>query len=101
MGTDESAGFNGCFYVPRQGQILRCIVSDGSGWEHVSVSTSTRCPTWEEMCYIKDLFWKEDERVVQYHPPKEEYVNNHKFCLHLWRSTEQEFPFPPKVFVGV
>ena len=39
-------------------------------WEHVSVSLPDRCPTWEEMCFIKDLFWNSDECVVQYHPPK-------------------------------
>lgn len=35
----------------------------------------------------KDMFFKEDEIVVQYHPAKSEYVNNMPNCLHLWRPT--------------
>ena len=56
-------------------QKLRIIASDGFGWEHVSVSRRDRCPTWEEMCQIKALFWDEDDCVIQYHPPRSEYVN--------------------------
>ena len=64
-------------------------------WEHVSVSLPDRCPTWEEMCEIKDLFWKATETVVQFHPPKTSYVNNHPYCLHLWRHVDQEVNLPP------
>ena len=73
------------------------------GWEHVSVSPCSQkrktCPTWEEMCAIKNMFFENDEAVVQYHPPKSDYVNNHPYCLHLWRPTNQEIPRPPKLFV--
>lgn len=80
---------------------LRVVVSWGGGWEHVSVSLPTRCPTWDEMCWIKRLFWDDEECVVQFHPPKSQYVNNHPFCLHLWRPTETTIPTPPTEFVGV
>ena len=93
-------GMNGSFVVPYLTEILRVIVSDGEGWEHVSVSLRHRCPTWGEMCYIKDLFWEAEECVIQYHPPKSEYVNCHPFCLHLWRPTAGEILLPPKCFVG-
>lgn len=57
------------------------------GWEHVSVSPCNRKratpPTWAEMCEIKHMFFEDEEAVVQYHPPKSEYVNNHPYCLHL------------------
>src|ERR1700733_966886 len=46
------------------------------GWEHVSVSTRNRTPNWQEMSFVKDLFWNEEECVVQFHPPKSTYVNN-------------------------
>ena len=69
-------------------------------WEHVSVSTKSRSPSWVEMCFVKDLFWKEDECVVQYHPPRSEYVNHHPFCLHLWKPVDGKFPMPPSVLVG-
>lgn len=55
------------------------------GWEHVSIELrSRRLPTWEEMCYIKSLFWDDEEEVVQIHPRKSNYVN-HTEALHLWR----------------
>ncbi len=112
--TDPSWGFVGAFiFHPERGEKteLRVIASDGrdehgrvyedlGGWEHVSVSTATRCPTWDEMCRIKDLFWTEDEAVLQFHPPKSEYVNNHQFCLHLWKPP---YPvvLPPSILVGI
>jgi hypothetical protein len=70
------------------------------GWEHVSVSTRRRPPNWQEMCFVKDLFWDEEECVVQFHPPRSAYVNNHPFCLHLWRCKHAPFPMPPENLVG-
>lgn len=99
--SDESIGMNGMFFIPHLREIFRCVVSDGEGWEHVSVSLNKRCPTWDEMCFIKGVFWGDDECVIQYHPVKAEYVNNHPFCLHLWKPQGVEIPTPPKVFVGV
>ena len=69
-------------------------------WEHVSVSNEARCPTWEEMCWIKSLFWEDEEVVVQFHPAKSEYVNYHPFCLHLWKPIGFELPTPPAIAVG-
>lgn len=99
----EGDGENGIFKVFVDGRSFFCIASNGGGWEHVSVSPCSRkrksCPTWEEMCVIKDMFFEDEETVVQYHPPKSDYVNNHPYCLHLWRPTNQEIPRPPKLFV--
>lgn len=94
---------SGCFRVKHRGAALRIIASDdqGEGWEHVSVSLADRCPTWDEMCFVKDLFWLPDEAVMQLHPPESEYVNNHKFCLHLWKPTQAALPLPPSIYVGV
>ena len=84
---------------------MRIIASDGSGWteqgleglpfEHVSASFDNRCPTWEEMCLVKQMFWDENEIVIQYHPPKKSYANLHPYCLHLWKPIDFEFPLPP------
>lgn len=96
---------NGIFRVMAGGKSFLAVVSNGGGWEHVSVSPySTKrksCPTWEEMCELKNIFFEPEERVVQYHPPKSEYVNQHPYCLHLWRYTAGEMPHPPKIFVGI
>jgi hypothetical protein len=74
-------------------------------WEHVSVSVrvpgETRCPTWEEMCEIKDMFWDKDETVIQYHPAEADYVNMHPHTLHLWKPIGVELPTPPSIMVGV
>lgn len=81
---------SGAFIVKCGSSRLKIICSDGWGWDHVSVSTHTRCPTWEEMCFVKDLFFEADEVVMQLHPAKSSYVNHHDFCLHLWRPQTDE-----------
>ena len=94
---------NGVFKVFVGGRSFQVIATDGLGWDHVSVTPWNQkrqsCPTWEEMCAIKDMFFEPEETVVQYHPPHSEYVNNHPYCLHLWRPTDQEIPRPPKELV--
>lgn len=86
------------------GARLSILSSEGceeseSQWDHVSVSLVGRCPTWDEMCYVKSLFFRGDEWVFQLHPPATENINIHEFCLHLWRPTQQEFPKPPSNYV--
>ena len=79
------------------------IWSFGGGWEHVSVCPykHSHTPTWDEMCSLKDMFFRDDEVVVQYHPAKSEYVNNMPNCLHLWRPINEVLPTPPSIMVGV
>ena len=92
-------GNNGAFMIPYKNKEggrywLRVIANDVEGWEHVSVSLAHRIPYWEEMCVIKDLFWDAEDCVVQYHPPKSEYVNTHPYVLHLWRPIGREYIRP-------
>lgn len=103
MPSGEKDGNNGLFMVPlpTSGKTAVVIISDGLGWEHLSVSLPNRVPNWEEMCYLKDLFWDEEDIVVQYHPRKSEYINNHNFTLHLWRPLTAEMPAPPSILVGI
>lgn len=75
------------------------IWSFGKGWDHVSVSYRRRTPTWEEMSKIKDIFFNEEETVVQFHPKKSEYKNLCETCLHLWRKQGEEYELPPRAFV--
>ena len=79
---------------------MAIIASWGGGWDHVSVSFSKRCPTWDEMCMVKAIFWSDEECVVQYHPPRSVYVNNHPYCLHLWKSQGVAIEMPPTFMVG-
>ena len=101
MASTDALGNNGAFIVPlRHGQQVQVIAGDGLGWEHISVSRRDRCPVWAEMCQIKELFWDDEDCVVQYHPPKSDYINNHPFCLHLWRPIGVQLPRPDWLLVG-
>ncbi len=87
-----------------------CLATEGSDeipWEHVSVSVKSygfnelnRCPSWEEMCFIKDLFWDKEDTVIQFHPPESEYVSQHHYVLHLWRKMGENAETPPSEAVG-
>ena len=102
MASDSSYGFAGYFVLMGPtGAELRIMSGgkDGTGWEHVSVSLDRRTPNWREMCWVKDLFWNEDECVVQYHPPASKHINLHPNCLHLWRPVSGLFPMPPVIMV--
>lgn len=94
---------NGQFVIPyaTTGVNLCAIASDGCGWEHVSVSTRKRTPNWREMEYVCRLFWHDDEAVMQLHPPRSRWVNNHPHCLHLWRPVDVAIPLPPSILVGI
>ena len=99
--SSEADGRNGIFVFALPGNIeTTVIVSDQLGWEHVSVGVRrNRTPTWAEMCLVKDLFWGPEETVVQYHPPKSEYVNDHPNVLHLWRQIGVNLTLPPQQMV--
>jgi hypothetical protein len=119
LGTTAAIdGNNGVFEIesPEPGWRLSMVVSDGTDpafaatrWEHVSVhawrgvgKNAQLCtPTWKEMAFVKDLFWDGEDVVMQLHPKRSEYVNNHPHVLHLWRPLDAEIPTPPAIFVGV
>jgi hypothetical protein len=67
----------------------------GPAWEHVSVSLPTRCPTWEEMDWVKRQFWEDDEVVIQLHVARKDHISTHNFCLHMWRPVGVVLPLPP------
>jgi hypothetical protein len=105
-GSDPGDQF-GAFQVPGpHGRSLLVIASSGDAalgieWEHVSVSLTNRCPNWIEMCFIKSLFWDDEETVMQLHPPKSKWISNHPHCLHMWRPTKETIPLPPDITVGI
>jgi hypothetical protein len=111
MASNSSYGNNGSFDLPspESGWRLAVVASDGKGWEHVSVHAyysqgrrvKMRVPNWREMCYVKSLFWDEEDTVMQLHPKRSEYVNTHPNVLHLWRSMREKIPEPPSWMVGM
>ena len=96
MGSDETAGWNGVFIVPLEGEMWKVMIADGMGWQHLSISNAQRrlLPSWTVMCRIKEAFFSDDDWVVQYHPAKADYVNDHPFTLHLWRPLNESLPVP-------
>ena len=98
MRSEPNSGPDGHFTIKGPKGDLFVIASNGMNWDHVSVSVAkdkNKIPSWKEMCFVKDLFWEEDECVIQYHPPKSEYINIHKSVLHLWSPQMQVIPTPP------
>lgn len=112
-GSDDSIGNHGAFQIPVMDNTKLMVIAtegDDDGWEHVSahaVYTSKsgkktqRTPNWAEMCYLKNSFWDEEETVLQFHPPRSKYINNHPHVLHLWRKRGAEIELPPSILVGV
>ena len=98
---ERTAIDGGCGVILINGWQGTVIWSFGGGWEHVSVAPARLkiVPSWEDMCQLKDIFFRDDETVVQYHPAKENYVNMMPNCLHLWKPTKEELPIPPRIFV--
>jgi hypothetical protein len=94
-------GKNGVFKVKAGAKWFFVIASTGGGWEHVSITMENgdAMPSWNDMCRIKDMFFDEEEAVMQLHPKRSQYVNMHKRCLHLWRPTYREIPCPPSFMV--
>lgn len=102
--SSKKDGNNGLFLFALKSKTgetryIKCIVCDQMGWDHISVSEETGIPTWEEMVFIKRMFFKDDETVIQYHPPEKDYVNENPNTLHMWRPHNTEIPLPPKFMI--
>ncbi len=102
-GSDASYGNNGAFEIPLGNESLGVVASDGEGWDHVSVQVvgplGSRTPSWDDMDYVRKLFFRGDEWVVQYHPPTDKHLNDHPLVLHMWRSQRETVPVPPSWMV--
>lgn len=89
---------NGYIVIPSRQ--ISIVFSSGLGWEHVSVSRPDRCPTWDEMEWVKREFWSEEDTVMQLHVPVADHRNCHPYCLHLWRPLDAEIARPPAMMVA-
>ena len=65
---------------------------DGKEWLHISFSRKSRIPSYDDMQRVKRDFIGEDKKAVFVLPEKENYVNIHKNCLHLFYSKENPLP---------
>lgn len=70
----------------------RCniIVSIDDGLWHLSISTPSASPSYNEIKKARYKFLPPDITVAQIFPPEEEFVNLHPFCHHLWQIEKKQ-----------
>lgn len=76
----------------RLGVIISYQIFDGQTWLHLSTSHAKRWPSQNELKEIKLQFFG-DRKAIQVFPSKEEYVNDHPNCLHLFTCLGKD-PLP-------
>ena len=87
MYYSETQTYNDMINLPDSG-LCTCVFGlNEYGYEHVSMSPckKNKIPSWEDMTYLKNIFWMDEEECYQIMPRKSEYVNIKGNCLHLWR----------------
>lgn len=65
------------------GEFTVIVLVDAGFW-HMSVSHPIRYPKWSELKAFRYKYLPNEIMVAQLFPPKEEYVNVHPNCFHLW-----------------
>jgi hypothetical protein len=100
LDSNQTDGWNGAFIVPLEGEMWQVIISDQCGWRHLSATNAQKkqLPSWHIMCRLRDAFFPDDAWVVQFHPPKEDYIDIHPYVLHLWECLDG---FPTPIFALV
>lgn len=74
--------------------VSKAEMDDGSEWWHVSVSRIDRLPTWEELEKVKREFLGDKTEAFHMVPKKSDYVNVHRYCLHMWSPIKVDMPIP-------
>ena len=79
----------------RRGALRVCVnreptFKDGRISWHLSISTSSRYPTWDEIKKARYDLIPHDIWMVQVLPPPQHFVNEHPNTFHLWQSFESE-----------
>lgn len=103
LASDKSCGNNGAFELAYNDVLLVIIASSDGVWDHISVHSvgehGSQTPTWDEMDYVRKLFFRNDEWVIQYHAPTDKHINDHQHVLHMWRPQIEKLPVPPRWMV--
>ncbi|QGJ92720.1 hypothetical protein QDA04_gp50 [Microbacterium phage Megan] len=64
--------------------ILTALRSKDDGLWHLSVSHTSRLPSWDEIADARYRFLPDRARMAMLLPPRAEWVNVHERTLHLW-----------------
>ncbi len=52
---------------------------------HLSVSKPDRYPSWDEIVEVKEALMGDIDTMMVI-PKKEDYVNLHQYCFHVWQT---------------
>lgn len=70
------------------------IMENGDEWIHVSVARHDRLPSWIEIAKVKSEFIGDDREAFHMIPKKEDHVNLHRYCIHIWSSEKTKANLP-------
>ncbi len=56
--------------------------------KHVSISKPDSYPSWDEILEVKLKLFGDRKDAIMVIPKRENYVNVHENCFHLWESPE-------------
>lgn len=70
----------------------KCLIilgrSEEVGW-HISISGPNRYPTWDEVSHARYTLIPDDINMAMMLPKKQDYVNVHDYCFHLWQMPDK------------
>lgn len=69
------------------------VEADGQRWLHVSYARPNRMPDYNDTTRVRRLFLGEERYCCAVWPPRDRYVNHHRYCLHLWACLDG-WPLP-------
>lgn len=67
----------------KMGRCTIIITIDDGKW-HLSISTPSAQPSYRELKEARYKFLPNDIYAAQIFPPKEEFINVHPYCFHLF-----------------
>jgi hypothetical protein len=65
---------------------------DGSHLWHLSIAHPDRYPTWDEIHDARYRLVPDAVTMAMFLPPRDEYVNVHPNCFHLWQGQDLRRP---------
>lgn len=85
--TLKTYGMTGQVFV-RDGS--KVIITTEDGLLHLSISREDRLPTYDELKEARYALLPDEVHMAMIFPPKEEFVNVHSNCLHLFQLAQGE-----------
>lgn len=93
--------------LQKKNGFVKVKVIETENWNRVIVSLLDkyghpldRFPKWDEMCAVKQVFFKPDEAAIQIHPSEDIKVDDSNYTLELWQPKNMEMPLPDPILVG-